>query len=170
MGSHFACETFDGNLNSIELRSQYEQRVDELTHEHGTDPYNGTLATTTGLRIHGAEFESRDAAEQYVSEHTTKWGAAMAVRYKDIRTEPATEPTFEGKPVAGFGYLSVGNRTLRALTLKYTEPGRRAVAADQLTAAQQVSVLALFNDYDLKNRHSTSFTAASPKQLRRCRI
>lgn len=158
MGAHFTCETFDENLDSTELRRRYKQRVDELTHEYGTDPYNGTLATTNGLIVEEKTFDSRHEAEEYVQANTEKWQAARAVRYKDMRTETVKEPTFNEKPRSQLGYVAAQPRTLRTVAFHYPGGGARVtVAADQLTAAQKATALALFNDYDAK---ASAFNAA----------
>ena len=150
MGSHFTCETFDGKLNSSEFRRQYEARISELLSEYGTDAYNGTLTTTSGLRIEEKTFDSRQAAEDYVSENTQKWGEALAVKFRNVRTEVAKQPTYNGKDLQYNIGAYANEQTLRTVTVFTTEGGRVPVAADGLTASQKATVVALYSDYATK--------------------
>lgn len=152
MGAHFACELFDGKLTTSELRRQYEARLGELTYEHGHDAYNGTLATTSGLVIDDKTFDSRGDAEEYVANNTQKWQAARAVKFKDIRTEVAKEPTYNGKKASW--PLAVNTRTLRSVASIWNDARRENVflAADQLVASQKAKAIALYSDWHTKNR------------------
>lgn len=152
MGACFTCEPFDGKLNTTELRRQYEARLIELTYEHGHGAYNGTLATTSGLVIDDKTFDSRGDAEEYVANNTQKWEAARAVKFKDVRTAVAKEPTYNGKKASW--PLCVNTRTLRSVASIWDDTRREniLIAADQLVAAQKAKALAFYSDWHTKNR------------------
>ena len=101
MGATLHCETFDGKLTQAEIRAAYAARRSEMTIEHGTDAYNGTWSTLDGsIEFPNKTFEAHLAAENFISETAIKWCAAIAVKFKDNRTETRAQPTFEGKPYA----------------------------------------------------------------------
>lgn len=150
MGACFVTETFDGKLNQVELRRQYSRRLEELSYTYGADAYNGTLTTTDGLKVEERVFDSREAADEYVSANTNKWAEALAVRYKDVRTETAKEPTFDGKPARETVFTAVGDRALRVVTTVWRNNLTVPCAADQLTTSQKATAIALFSDYDTK--------------------
>lgn len=150
MGSCFVTETFDGKLNKTELGRHYTRRLEELTYTYGNDAYNGTLTTTDGLKVEERVFDSRQAAEDYISANTNKWCEALAVQFKDIRTETAKEPTFDGKPARETVFTAVGDRTLRVVTTVWRDKLIAPCAADQLTTSQKATAVALFSDYDTK--------------------
>lgn len=152
MGSHFACELFDGKLTQFELRKRYDARIDELLHEYGADAYNGTLTTTSGLKIEEKTFGNRPAAEEYVANNTQKWADALAVKFNDVRTEAAKQPTYNGK--TGSWPLTVGAHTLRTVNSVWDDARRANVllAADQLAASQKATAVALYSDWQAKNK------------------
>lgn len=150
MGSCFVTELFDGKINEAELRRQYHRRLIELTDTYGSDAYNGTLTTTDGLKVEEQIFDSRQAAEEYVSANTNKWCEALAVKFKDVRSETAKEPTFDGKPARETVFTAVGDRALRVVTTVWRDNLAVPCAADQLTASQKVTAVALYSDYDTK--------------------
>lgn len=152
MGACFVTEHFDGKINEAELRRQYHRRLIELTDTYGNDAYNGTLTTTEGLRVEERTFDSRDAAEEYVQGHTNKWAEALAVRFKDIQTEIAKAPTFNGKDGNNSIFGAVNDHALRTVTNVWQNGASVPVAADQLTASQKATAIALYSDYDAKAR------------------
>lgn len=94
MGACFITETFDGKLSEKELEKRYNERVDQLTYEHGTDAYNGTFSTLSGIRIETRVFDSRESAEEHLSKRCQKWEHAIAVKFKDRRAAVTKQPTF----------------------------------------------------------------------------
>jgi hypothetical protein len=152
MGSHFEQEIFDGKLTSSELRKRYDARIKDLLYEHGADAYNGTLTTTSGLRVEEKTFDSVEAAEEYVQANTNKWGEALAVKFKDIRTEVAKEPTYNGKKNSF--PIGVNTRMLRSVASIWDDAKRQNVllAADQLVVSQKAKAIALYSDWHTKNR------------------
>jgi hypothetical protein len=151
MGSHFSSTTFDGKLNSTELRRQYDAYITELLHERGTDAYNGTLTTTSGLIIEDRVFDTEQAASDYVASNTQKWQEARAVKFRDVRTEDDKQPTYNGQPLRfGIGLLA-GGVTLRSVTVAYVDRARHLIPADQLPAAHKAKAVALYTDYSDKS-------------------
>lgn len=160
MGSHFEYELFEGKLTASELRRQYEQRISDLTDEYGTDPYNGTLATTSGLAIQEKLFETRAEAEEYVAKNTSKRGEALAVKFKDIRNEAVKTPTYNGKQNSL--PLGVGSTTVRSVANIWDANNLSCsiVAADQLTDAHKAKALALYTDWQTKDQAFTKLSNA----------
>lgn len=150
MGACFVTELFDGKINEAELRRQYHRRLIELTDTYGSGAYNGTLTTTDGLKVEEQIFDSRQAAEEYVSANTNKWCEALAVKFKDVRSETAKEPTFDGKPARETVFTAVGDRALRVVTTVWRDKLVVPCAADQLTTSQKATAVALYSDYDTK--------------------
>lgn len=156
MGSCFSSTTFDGKLTSTELRRQYDAYITELLHERGTDAYNGTLTTTSGLIIEERAFDNAQAAEEYVANNTQKRQEARAVKFRDVRTEPDKQPTYNGQPLRfGVGLLA-GGVPLRSVTVAYVDRARHVIPADQLPAAHKAKAVALYADYDEKTAAYTS--------------
>lgn len=94
-------------------REAYERLVDEAISEYGNDPYNGTISTSGGYRIHGnhamTEAEAYKVAEQRLSS-LNKWEAFEAIALVDpktIKTRRVTR-TFKitGKAIKDAGSLS----------------------------------------------------------------
>lgn len=150
MGAVLHCETFDGKLTADEVRQQYLSRRDEMEYEHGTDPYNGTWSTLDGfIQIHNQVLDSYKAADEFIDKNSDKRGCAHAVRFKDVRTETAKEPTFRGKKLNETLHNSVcvpenENYIPRAVTrvmLPQTWDSV-VVAADQLKPAEQEKLVA----------------------------
>lgn len=152
MGAHFTCEIFDGKLTTSELRRQYEQRLEELTYEHGHDAYNGTLTTTSGLCVEEKVFDSRPAAEEYVADKTNKWGEALAVKFREVVTEISKKPTYNGKDLSHNIVVHVGEHRLWTVASFYENGCRYGAAADELTTAQKVTAVALYSDYENKTK------------------
>ena len=97
MGACFNTVKFDGKLTVDELKSEFSSYKRDREYEQGHDPYNGTLATTQGLRIDQTVFPSESDAYEYISNNTVKWQAALAVRFKVVKVVKLKEPTFGGK-------------------------------------------------------------------------
>lgn len=150
MGAHFEHRTFDGKLSKAELQRQYDAYISDTLREHGTDAYNGTLTTTSGLEIEDRVFDNEQAAYDYVADNTRKWEAARAVKFKDIRTEIAKEPTFNGRPMSHSFGLAIGDVTLRSVNNVYSGGQSQLFAADQLSAAHKEKAVALYRDYHNK--------------------
>lgn len=167
MGACFVTELFDGNLSKSELRRQYEARLSELTAAYGTDAYNGTLTTTSGCEIEDRLFDSRAAAEEYVANRTQKWEAAVAVRFKDIRTEVAKAPTFNGKDGNHAIFAAVDGHALRTVTRVWQNGTSVPIAADGLTTSQKAAAIALYNDYETKARAAKALQQAVSDMLGR---
>jgi hypothetical protein len=154
MGACFVTETFDGNLSPSELEKQYDSRVAELLSTYGSDPYNGTFTTLTGLKIERLVFETQADASDYLHKRCTKWGNAVAVRYKDRRDTVVVAPTFEGEQrVAGTMGLSLRCAPMRRRPSPDDCP---VVFADQLTLAQQNRLRRAYMDWHTKQETTYS--------------
>lgn len=75
--------TFTDYVAGTNLKLCYDQAVEQATHEHGFDDYNGTISTTSGAVLYqhhpvtlerAYEIASSDAVEQY-----HKWDACGAI-------------------------------------------------------------------------------------------
>jgi hypothetical protein len=105
MGAVFHCERFEGKLTHDELQRRYKNRRQELEVEYGTGAYNGTFSTLDGrLVIHSETLNSEKEAAEFLDQRAEKWGAAHAVKFRDVQTENAVEPTFRGKKAHELGY------------------------------------------------------------------
>jgi hypothetical protein len=72
MGSCFNTIRFPGNIVPAELRKKFAAYCGDQLHEHGNNAYNGTLSTTSGLQIENKTFDTKSAAEDYISNNTEK--------------------------------------------------------------------------------------------------
>jgi len=72
---------------NVDLNKWYESAVREAQEEYGTDPYNGTISTTRGIGISSRVFSNENEAEEYVIDHTEKWGSVLAVKVKNDKQE-----------------------------------------------------------------------------------
>lgn len=76
----------------VDLGKWYRNAVESAQFEDGHDPYNGTISTTRGITISTQVFADEEEAEDYVYEHTEKWGPVLAVTVKT----PSKEYWFVG--------------------------------------------------------------------------
>lgn len=97
MGSCFNTIRFPGDTVPAELRKKFDAYCGDQIHEHGSNAYNGTLSTTSGLQIDNKTFHTLKEAEEYISNNTEKRGTSLAVRYTVIEEVIKKEPTFGGK-------------------------------------------------------------------------
>lgn len=97
MGSQFHTAEFDGKLTRSELIKQYNLLVEEERYEHGSGAYSGTFATLHGVEVLEKTFGSEREASDHVENNTSKWGSALAVKYRDQREVITSSPTFNGK-------------------------------------------------------------------------
>jgi hypothetical protein len=154
MGACFVSTTFDGTLNRTELRRQYDAYITDTLHEHGTDAYNGTLTTTSGLLVDDEDrvFDTEQAAYEYVINNTQKWQEARAVKFRDVRTEDDKQPTYNGQPLRFGVGLRADKVTLRSVNAVFENGNTRVIAADQLPEAHKAKAVALYTDYADKLR------------------
>ena len=74
-----------------DITKKFNEIVDMCIYEYGHDSYNGTFSTMDGLSVKiDKVFSDRDSADDYIAEHTEKWGSAMAVTVKEDNKEPYT--------------------------------------------------------------------------------
>jgi hypothetical protein len=163
MGAVLHCETFDGKLTAAELRAAYADRRESMLIEHGADPYNGTWSTLDGTLVFAGDvLHSRNDAESFIDERADKWGAAIAVRFHDNRTETKKKPTFSSEPPDSYKNSSLmfwwpgapnGQYHTRAIVTQrdslrpHINGARVVIAADQLSEADKAKLVAACRAY-----------------------
>lgn len=81
MGAHDVMARFEGSLSKTELQKAFREMQEALTIEYGTNPYNGTFATCSGLIVDGdGPWASAEEAKEYALNKAQKWGPAVAVQ------------------------------------------------------------------------------------------
>jgi hypothetical protein len=159
MGACFHTEIFDGKLTPKELEKAYNDRVENLRDEYGSNAYNGTFSTLHGITVGNRVFETQREADDYLDGVCEKWGNAVAVKYKDRREEKTKEPTFEGKPMkehtASFIVADASDDSygLRCAISATAPPDfkRRLLVADQLTPAQKNQFVKAYETWRAKH-------------------
>jgi hypothetical protein len=76
--------------NKEDIKKKFREIVDECLYEYGHDSYNGTFSTMSGISIVNKTFSDRDSADDYICDHSEKWGDALAVTVKEDGKEPYT--------------------------------------------------------------------------------
>ena len=159
MGACFHTEVFDGKLTPKELEKAYNDRVESLRDEYGSNAYNGTFSTLHGITVGNRVFETQREADDYLDGVCEKWGNAVAVKYKDRREEKTKEPTFEGKPskeyncsviITDASDCSYGLRCAISV-LASPDYRRKILIADQLTPAQRAQFAKVYNTWQTKH-------------------
>ena len=82
MGACFNEMALDGKLTKEQVKAMFSERVEQDGYDHGRGGYSGSFYETNGLDFTGLEFDTEDAARDYLQEHAQKWEAALAVRHK----------------------------------------------------------------------------------------
>lgn len=73
------------------IENKFDEIVEECLYEYGHDSYNGTFSTMHGIKVRTSNvFSDRYSADEFIAEHTEKWGSAMAVTVKEKGQEPYT--------------------------------------------------------------------------------
>jgi hypothetical protein len=167
MGACFHTEVFDGKLTPKELEKAYNDRVEDLRSEFGSNAYNGTFSTLHGIHVETGTgvFQTQREAADYLDGVCEKWGNAIAVKYKDRREEKTKAPTFEGKPSKEYNCAVIINDAsdcsygLRCAIRVLAAPDykRRMLIADQLTPAQKTQFVKAYEAWHTK--HETARAA-----------
>ncbi len=130
MGANSVHCTYDGTLSETQLKQRFasDQASDRI--ENGNS-YSGTIGMLTGLFVETKVFEDEQKANDYVLEHTNKWGPGLAVKFKHREKVVTKQPTFNNKlRNDGYGH--------RAYTVEYSgqlgKSTRHFIPADQLSA------------------------------------
>jgi len=161
MGACFVTEVFDGKFTPKELEKAYNNRVEDLRSEYGSNAYNGTFSTLHGIHVEKSRvFQTQREAEDYLDGTCEKWGDAIAVKYKDRREEKTKEPTFEGKPSKEYNCAVIITDAsdcsygLRCAINAITAPDykRRLLIADQITPTQKAQFLKAYNAWREKHQ------------------
>jgi hypothetical protein len=166
MGACFHTEVFDGKLTPKELEKAYNDRVESLRDEYGSNAYNGTFSTLHGIKVDARVFETQREADDYLDGVCEKWGSAIAVKYKDRREEKTKEPTFAGKLSKEYNCsviitdASDCSYGLRCAINAITAPDykRRLLIADQLTQTQKKQFLKVYNTW--REKHQAAAVAS----------
>lgn len=79
MGASFITQRFKDE-DEKELKKEFSKLIDELRHEYGHNPYNGTFTTNSGLDITSMVFKTEDDAEEWLVRNCEKWKAVRAVK------------------------------------------------------------------------------------------
>jgi len=156
MGACFNSVQFDGNLTEDQLRKQFSSFKNDQEYEHGHDAYNGTLATTTGLKVCNTIFQNEREADDYIEKNTNKWENALAARFKVVKVIIKKEPTFKGKKHSESNSAIFGHDTLCVRQISYGDP----VLADQLSEPQTERVKKLLNAYSDASKSENSLKKA----------
>ena len=96
MGANSVTRTYNGNLSAQELKREFAADQDVCRHENGSS-YSGEIGMLRGLDIESQTFPSVDEASSYILNKAEKWGAGIAVKARNIRTEYIGLPTFGGE-------------------------------------------------------------------------
>ena len=96
MGANSVTRTYNGNLSAQELKREFAADQDVCRHENGSS-YSGEIGMLRGLDIESQTFPSVDEASSYILNKAEKWGAGIAVKARNIRTEDIGLPTFGGE-------------------------------------------------------------------------
>lgn len=106
MGANSVTRTYDGKLSAQELKREFAADQDQCRFENGSS-YSGEIGMLQGLVIEAQTFPSVDEAASYILDKAEKWGAGIAVKARNIRTERIGLPTFGGeRPARRSGGLS----------------------------------------------------------------
>jgi DNA repair exonuclease SbcCD ATPase subunit len=71
-------------LTPEKLREWYQDKLEEMAREGGTDSYCGNWNACSGLRIVNHTFKNQAEADAYVERHAEKNGAVLALRVGDF--------------------------------------------------------------------------------------
>ena len=156
MGACFNSVQFDGNLTEDQLRKQFSAYKNEQEYEHGHDAYNGTLATTSGLKVCHTVFQNEREADDYIEKNTNKWESALAVRFKVVKVIIKKEPTFKGKKHSESNSAIFAHNTLCVRQIGYGD----FVLADQLSDTQKERVKKLLDAYSEASKSENSLKKA----------
>lgn len=164
MGSQFHTAEFDGKLTRSELIKQYNLLVEEERYEHGSGAYSGTFATLHGIEVLEKTFGSEREASDHVENNTSKWGSALAVKYRDQREVITSSPTFNGKKFNSTGmstvsldpndlFHSFGMNSAKCIATEFVQGGFRFVLADQLSEDQKSKIKTILEPCAEENRN-----------------
>jgi hypothetical protein len=85
MGACYNDMTLDGKLSKEEVAAEFNDKCRQAGYDSGRGGYSGSFYEFSGLVFHDNEFDTRDEAYMYVTEHAQKWGAAVCVRFKNTK-------------------------------------------------------------------------------------
>lgn len=81
MGACFNDMTLDGTMTKETVVERFNERCRQDGIDHGHS-YSGSFSQFNGLAFTDEEFDTLDAARDWVMEHGRKWEAAVCVRHK----------------------------------------------------------------------------------------
>lgn len=70
------------------IKEKFAEACEEARYDHGHGGYTGTIAEMHGIKeFADLNCDSRNAAEDHISDHHEKWDDAMAVSYRNSKGE-----------------------------------------------------------------------------------
>lgn len=144
MGANFDSVTFKP-CSKEELKKQFESCQNEMCEENGHDTYAGHIGIAAGLTINSKTFKDENAAYDWVSENSQKWGNAIAVQVGDFSNVfPKTES--EKKLMQNFSQLGLSLKNWDADILTRVKNGKSQQRTCQ-KCSSKVSVSYLKTNY-----------------------
>lgn len=83
MGASFQTMTLSGDVSRADLKAEFERAQDQDRYENGHS-YSGGFGMATGLKFASKDFDSEDAAYEWLDTNAQKWGDAIAVLYRGV--------------------------------------------------------------------------------------
>lgn len=88
MGANYGSMTLKGSMTRNEVKAHFKARQEADAYDCGHS-YSGAWNMCEGLRFEAKHFPSYEAADNYVSENTDKWGSALCVTFTNENGESA---------------------------------------------------------------------------------
>lgn len=84
MGTRDVSKTASGQLTSQQLKSWFQDKLEEMAREGGTNSYCGNWNACSGLHIVNRTFANQAEADTYVERHAEKNGSVLALKVGDF--------------------------------------------------------------------------------------
>lgn len=82
MGCEFNFEALKAT-KAVEAVAEGNALIEQAAYEHGHSGYSGSFAEADGVELRPEEFDTLEAAEEWLDENCQKWEAALIVRVKN---------------------------------------------------------------------------------------
>lgn len=145
MGSHSIEAVWPGTLTPSEVRTKFDQLLQDDRHEHGHGGYSGSWGTMSGLTIKDTVFDTEKEAMQFCLDNTHKWDHALAVKFYRVTKSLKKAPTFGGK--APGSYYADNPEPIYTVTYG-SGNGKTRIWADQLSTRQMLAASKVLAEYD----------------------
>lgn len=83
MGASYQSLTYKAS-SPEKLKGYFEKIQNDACYNRGHDSYSGHIGMSSGLQVSSLVFKNHTEAEDYVMEHASKWGPAIAVKVGDF--------------------------------------------------------------------------------------